>query len=59
MTQLDINLTLPDDLAREAEAQGLLVPEALERLIRAELGRRRHQGLREMLDQLASLDTPR
>jgi hypothetical protein len=58
MTILDIQLVLPDDIAREAEDQGLLASESLERLIRAELRRRKHQNLREMLDQLASLDTP-
>jgi hypothetical protein len=58
MTVLDIKLVLPDDIAREAAEQGLLVSDALEQLIRAELNRRKHQDLRDMLDQLAALKTP-
>jgi hypothetical protein len=41
MAMCDIKLTLPDGLAREAEANGLLTPETLERLLREELRRRR------------------
>ena len=34
MTQIELKLALPDLLAREAEAAGLLTPQAVERLIR-------------------------
>ena len=53
-----ITITLPDDLAQEAESRGLLTSDALEQLIRAEVGRREHQRLRAMMDELASLDEP-
>ena len=36
-----LKLTLPDRLAREAESAGLLKPAVIERLIRAEIRRRR------------------
>lgn len=41
MTTLEIKLNLPDELVREATAAGLLVPNALERLVREELRTRR------------------
>ena len=41
MAAREIGLTLPDSLAREAEARGLVTPEVLERLLRDELRRRR------------------
>ncbi len=56
MTILALTLELPDELAREAEAQGLLNASALEQLIRAEIGRRKHWHLREMMDLLAGAD---
>ena len=34
--EVELRLTLPDSLAREAEAKGLLTPQALESLLRAE-----------------------
>lgn len=34
MTSIDLKLELPDKLAREAEAAGLLTPRALARLLR-------------------------
>lgn len=55
MTTIDITLSLPDDLVREATAQGLLSPAALEQLIRAEIGRRRHPKLQAILDQFDAL----
>ena len=38
--QLELTLTLPASLAREAEAQGLLTSTMLEALVRAEVRRR-------------------
>ena len=43
MTTLELKLTLPDRLAREAQAAGLLTPEALSKLLKDAL--RRHAGL--------------
>jgi hypothetical protein len=59
MVNIDITLNLPTDLAREAEAQGLLTPEALQRLIDAEVTRRRSvEQLFKTMDQLAEIDLP-
>jgi hypothetical protein len=53
--QLEVTLTLPDSLAREAEASGLLTPQGLEALLRAEVQRRRVAQLFEAADRLAAL----
>jgi hypothetical protein len=53
--QLELTLTLPDSLAREAEASGLLTPQGLEALLRAEVQRRRVAQLFEAADRLAAL----
>jgi hypothetical protein len=53
--QLELTLTLPASLAREAEAQGLLTPPMLEALLRAEVQRRRVAHLFEAADRLAAL----
>lgn len=51
-------LNLPDNLAREAEASGLLKPEAIAALLRAEIRRRRINKLFAAADRLADLDQP-
>jgi uncharacterized protein YuzE len=53
---LEFARTLPDSLAREAEARGLLTPQTLEFLLRAELRRRRIQNLFDAADRLAALE---
>ena len=58
MSSLEFKLNLPDNLAREAEANGLLTPEAIESLLRAEIHRRRVNKLFDAADRLAALDTP-
>jgi hypothetical protein len=58
MSQTTITLDLPDELARQAEAAGLLTAEAMTRLLRAEIGRRRHQRLHDLMDALAAGDEP-
>lgn len=59
MTDIDITLSLPDELIGEANKQGLLTAQALEQLIRAELGRRKHRRLSELLDQVSAIpDAP-
>lgn len=59
MVDIEIKLTLPDDLAQEARALGLLTPAAMQRLIDAEV-ERRHKIARlfETMDKLAALDIP-
>ena len=54
----EILLTLPDNLAREAEASGLLKPEFIASLLRAEIRRRRVNKLFAAADRLADLDEP-
>ena len=58
MSKVDIKITLPDDLAREAEANGLLNSQAMENLLRAEIRRRRVNGLFESADRLAGVEIP-
>ena len=54
----EILLTLPDNLAREAEANGLLKPEFIASLLRTEIRRRRVNKLFAAADRLADLDAP-
>ncbi len=54
----EIVLILPDNLAQEAEANGLLKPEFIESLLRAEIRRRRVNKLFAAADRLAALDLP-
>jgi hypothetical protein len=56
MADLEIKLNLPESLAREAEASGLLTPQSIESLLRAEIRRRRVNQLFEAADRLAALD---
>jgi hypothetical protein len=49
---------LPDNLAEEAEANGLLKPEFIESLLRAEIRRRRVNKLFKAADRLAESDLP-
>ena len=54
----EVILNLPDNLVKEAEANGLLKPEIIESLLRAELRRRRVNKLFAAADRLAELDIP-
>lgn len=56
--RLKLKLTLPDSLAREAQANGLLTPQSLELLLRAELRRRQVQNLFDAADRLAAVAIP-
>ena len=58
MSTLELKLVLPDSLAREAEAGGLLTPESIEALLRAEIRRRRVTRLFMAADRLAALEAP-
>jgi hypothetical protein len=53
-----IELTLPDNLAQEAEANGLLRPESIAALLRAEIRRRRVNRLFTAADRLADIGKP-
>jgi hypothetical protein len=54
MGTIEFRVTLPD-LVREAEAIGLLRPEALETLLREEIRRRRVDQLFDAADRLGAL----
>jgi len=54
MYSVELRLDLPDNLASEAEASGLLEPAAIERLLRDEVRRRRVEQLFEASDHLSS-----
>ncbi len=58
MIQLEFKLALPDGLAQEAQAAGLLTPEAIEALIRDAVRRQRTERLFEASDRLLALDLP-
>jgi hypothetical protein len=45
MTRLEVRLDLPDRLAREAQAAGMLTPRALSRLLKEAMQRRAAQTL--------------
>lgn len=51
-----VQIQLPDDLAQDAQAAGLLTPEALERLLREQLrkqaGERLHEAWQRLPDEL-------
>lgn len=58
MSSIELKLDLPDSLASEARANGLLTPEAIESLLRAEIRRRRVDKLFDAADRLAAMDRP-
>ncbi|MCC7412021.1 MAG: hypothetical protein IT495_10385 [Gammaproteobacteria bacterium] len=53
-----VQVTLPDQLAREAQAAGLLTPEELERLVRDALRARRLQAFAEAGKKLTADPLP-
>lgn len=52
MTELELKLSLPDQLAQQAEAAGLLTSEAIERLVREAIRKAAAQRLVEIGKQL-------
>lgn len=58
MTTLEIKLSLPDSLAKEAQQAGLLKPEAVEKLLREEIRRRAVTELFEAMDRMAAVEGP-
>jgi hypothetical protein len=53
-----VQITLPDQLAREAERAGLLSPERLERWVREQLDARRVDEFFVAMDRAAASDEP-
>lgn len=58
MVTIDIKLSLPETLAKDAQAAGLLNPTTLERLLQEEIRRRRVDNLFAAMDRLAVVDLP-
>ncbi len=58
MTPLELTLTLPDPLAEEAKAEGLLTPEELERIVREALQAKRIERLGKAHEVLATNPIP-
>lgn len=58
MTTLEVKLSLPDSLAKEAQQAGLLAPEELERLVREALRAKRVERLFKARERLAAGPLP-
>ena len=56
--ELEIKVSLPRPLVREAEADGLLTADAIEAMLRRELRRRRVDELFQSANRLADLPMP-
>lgn len=54
----EVTLSLPDELARQAQQAGLLQPETLEALLREAMRQRRVDRLFETMDRLHQLTQP-
>ena len=53
-----VQITIPDELARDAERAGLLSSESIEQLLREQLRRQAGQELRAVMDKLSADGTP-
>ncbi len=53
-----VQITLPDQLAQEAQRAGLLSPEIIERMLREQLKTRHVDELFQAMDRMAAIDTP-
>ncbi|HET8707864.1 MAG TPA: hypothetical protein VFM46_16295 [Pseudomonadales bacterium] len=58
MTTITLTLDLPDSLATEATAEGLLQPHAIEAMLRETIRRRAIDGLFQAADKLAAAQYP-
>ena len=58
MATVELTVTQPEAVAKEAQAIGLLQPEAVERLFRDAIRRRQQEQLFSAADRLAALDLP-
>ena len=53
-----VEISLPDSLAKEAKAAGLLAPEAIERMVREAVRRRALEELKQAMDRMAAVEGP-
>jgi cytochrome P450 len=58
MTKVQLTLNLPDSLAREAQAAGLLTEQAVERLIEEALRREAGNKLLDAMQRLRAANVP-
>jgi hypothetical protein len=58
MTEVELKLSLPDQLAAQAQAAGLLSAEGIERLVRQALRKEAGRRLLEIGQQLREADGP-
>lgn len=56
MVTVDIKLSLPEALLKDAQSAGLLSPTVIERLLQEEVRRRRVDNLFAAMDRLAAVD---
>lgn len=54
----EVTMTLPDSLAQEARAAGLLTPQAVEAMLREQLRTQRVGELFTAMDNMAQVDMP-
>jgi len=54
----NVTVSLPDDLAQQAQSAGLLRPEAIETLLREAVRKRQVDRLFAAMDKLAALEPP-
>jgi hypothetical protein len=53
-----VQITLPDQLAQEAQSAGLLTSATIERMLRERLKAQRADELFDAMDRMAAIDTP-
>ncbi|MGH8473966.1 MAG: hypothetical protein ACREVJ_16295 [Gammaproteobacteria bacterium] len=58
MTTLELKLSLPERLAKEAQAAGLLTPEAITQLVKEAVRRQAGQALLDAAERVAQADIP-
>jgi predicted transcriptional regulator len=58
MNMTTVTIKLPDELAREAEQAGLLVPESMERILRDQLKAKRVDALFAAMERMSAVDDP-
>ncbi len=58
MTTLELKVTLPEQLAKQAKAAGLLKSEAIAAMLREQLRKQAGEELQVMMDKLAAANFP-
>lgn len=58
MTTVELKVSLPDELAKEAREAGLLTPDAVESMLRERMRQRRANRLFKTIDKLSKITPP-